>query len=145
MGLFFPHLAHPYCRQIYTICQSINIQLAQLTSLLFLLPGVWSFSLPPALLHSSTHQPVQYVSKANVVATGMQNSSTHPYYDDVHGPGVWSFITLMFCGVMVILTVVGNICVIAAVHQSKALQAPQNALIVSLALADLLVGLAVSI
>ncbi|OQV22925.1 5-hydroxytryptamine receptor 1A [Hypsibius exemplaris] len=73
---------------------------------------------------------------------GSSSSEGRPAYMH-YEPGFWSFITLMFCGVMVILTVVGNICVIAAVHQSKALQAPQNALIVSLALADLLVGLAV--
>ncbi|XP_055330634.1 5-hydroxytryptamine receptor-like isoform X2 [Paramacrobiotus metropolitanus] len=58
----------------------------------------------------------------------------------------WSFgsiLVLIFSAVLVIFTVIGNVCVIVAVHQSKALQAPQNKLIVSLALADLLVGLAV--
>ena len=117
--------------------------------------------------------PLAVTIEANVIATAGREEPFDSYYDlltlpgssslsdlgldtknaSVRGglasygepePGFLSFILLMFCGVLIVLTVVGNICVIAAVHQSKALQAPQNALIVSLALADLLVGFAVS-
>jgi hypothetical protein len=51
--------------------------------------------------------------------TSTSSSSSHnallTYSQD--GPGFWSFITLMFCGVISLMTVIGNICVIAAVHQ----------------------------
>ena len=58
-------------------------------------------------------------------------------------PTSGAIINLLFCILLVIITVVGSICVVVAVYQSKALQAPQYTLIVSLAIADMLVGLTV--
>ncbi|OCT96683.1 hypothetical protein XELAEV_18008894mg [Xenopus laevis] len=79
-------------------------------------------------------------------ATTTTNSSLFPSSEPHLVRGVWPYsMTSVWClvavvGFLIIFTIVGNVFVVIAVLTSKALKAPQNLFLVSLASADILVA-----
>ncbi|KAG8000180.1 Alpha-2A adrenergic receptor, partial [Nibea albiflora] len=67
-------------------------------------------------------------------STGRNESEKHPYTVEIAVP-----LTILVA-ILILLTVFGNAMVVIAVNTSRALRAPQNLFLVSLACADILVA-----
>lgn len=74
---------------------------------------------------------------------GRPDSSTCVDYDNVEWWDTWNVISMVALLTLDVMVIVGNILVIAAVYSSPKLRSVTNFFIVSLAVADLLVGVAV--
>lgn len=64
-------------------------------------------------------------------------------YDGVEWSSLWNVITLIVLAIVDVMVVVGNVLVILAVYCTSKLRNVTNMFIVSLAVADLMVGVAV--
>lgn len=64
-------------------------------------------------------------------------------YEGVEWSGPWILVTLVVLAIVNVMVVLGNVLVILAVHHTSKLRNVTNMFIVSLAVADLMVGLAV--
>lgn len=64
-------------------------------------------------------------------------------YDGVDWSSLWNVITLIILAIVDVMVVVGNVLVILAVYSTSKLRNVTNMFIVSLAVADLMVGVAV--
>lgn len=74
---------------------------------------------------------------------GRPDISTCVDYDNVEWWDTWNVISMVALLTLDVMVIVGNILVIAAVYSSPKLRSVTNFFIVSLAVADLLVGVAV--
>lgn len=64
-------------------------------------------------------------------------------YDGVEWLSMWNVVTLIVLAIVNIMVIVGNVLVILAVYSTNKLRNVTNMFIVSLAVADLMVGMAV--
>ena len=73
----------------------------------------------------------------------LNETACNALYSAVEWSGPWIIVTLAVLAVINIMVVLGNVLVIAAVYNSIKLRNVTNMFIVSLAVADLMVGVAV--
>lgn len=64
-------------------------------------------------------------------------------YDGVEWSSLWNLITLVILAIVNVMVIIGNVLVILAVYYTSKLRNVTNMFIVSLAVADLMVGVAV--
>lgn len=73
----------------------------------------------------------------------LNGSACNALYEGVEWSGPWILLTLITLAIVNVMVVLGNVLVILAVYYTSKLRNVTNMFIVSLAVADLLVGLAV--
>lgn len=83
------------------------------------------------------------MNRTESAAGGRPDSITCVDYDNVEWWDTWNVISMVALLTLDVMVIVGNILVIAAVYSSPKLRSVTNFFIVSLAVADLLVGVAV--
>uniref|UniRef100_A0A1A7WIU8 Adrenergic, alpha-2D-, receptor b n=1 Tax=Iconisemion striatum TaxID=60296 RepID=A0A1A7WIU8_9TELE len=88
-----------------------------------------------AATFSATFQPNSSVESVNQTSSSLSRSPPLPPHSQVA-----SVIIVLVVSVIILGTVVGNVLVVVAVFTSRALRAPQNLFLVSLASADILVA-----
>jgi len=95
----------------------------------------WS---PPTGSHGRTRGPRELIKMRDLNATACA-----ALYDGVEWSSLWNVITLIVLAIIDVMVVVGNVLVILAVYCTSKLRNVTNMFIVSLAVADLMVGVAV--
>uniref|UniRef100_A0A1A8N0N4 Adrenergic, alpha-2D-, receptor b n=1 Tax=Nothobranchius pienaari TaxID=704102 RepID=A0A1A8N0N4_9TELE len=92
-------------------------------------------STPVAATFSATFQPNSSAESVNQTSSSLSRHPSLPPHSQVA-----SVFIVLVVSVIILGTVVGNVLVVVAVFTSRALRAPQNLFLVSLASADILVA-----